>query len=214
MKKLVFFDLDGTILEGFSSENLFALYLLKHGHIRLKQLIVSILCVIKAFPKFKHHAFIKNKAYLYGLSTKKINILAKRFVKRHLLRRIRPKLKHRIEKHRQNGDRLILLTGSPDFLANELAKDLHMDEVLATKCHKKLGKFTYLSPIQQPYAKEKFKLAIKICKREGVDLKDCVAYGNSINDRFILEAVGQPVAVTPHKRLLKIAKKKNWEIIL
>lgn len=212
-KKIVFFDLDGTILGGISSENAFFLHLLLNGYIGLQQFLITSYCMIKWLPKFKHHTFIKNKSYLCGLSTDETTQLARKFVQEKLIKKIRPQLRERIEKHRTAGDRLILLTGSPEFLANEFAKELNIPEVCATHCIHRLGQFTHLLPTQHPYAAEKLKLAKEICKKYHVDIKDCVAYGNSINDKFILQAVGKAVAVTPHRSLRKIAEKQGWEIL-
>ena len=212
-KKIVFFDLDGTILEGISSENAFFCHLLFNGYIGLRQFLITSYCMIKWLPKFKLHAFIKNKSYLYGLSTEETAQLAKKFVQDKLLKKIRPKLRERIEEHRAAGDRLILLTGSLEFLASEFASELNIPEVCATHCVHHFGQFTHLLPTQHPYAAEKLKLAKEICEKYHVDIKDCAAYGNSINDKFILEAVGKAVAVTPHKSLRKIAAKEGWEIL-
>lgn len=213
MTKLVFFDLDGTILDGISSENAFFFHLLLNGYIGLKQFLVTTYYLIKWLPKFKLHVFIKNKAYLCGLSTQEIDALAKKFVKEKLLQNIRPALRARIEEHRAAGDHLVLLTGSLEFLAREFAKDLKIEEICATNCVRHFGRFTHFLPSQHPYAIDKLRLANQLCKKYNVELSECVAYGNSINDRFILKAVGKAIAVTPHRSLRKIAKKEGWEII-
>lgn len=213
MKRLVFFDLDGTILGGVSSENAFFFHLLRHGYIGVKQFLATTYCMVKWLPKFKWHVFIKNKAYLYGLSTEEMEKLAKKFVQEKLIKKLRPELIKRIEQHRQAGDYLILLTGSPTFLAKEFAKYLNMDEVVATDCTHRRGRFTHLLPSQHPYAVDKLILAERLCEKHDAKLSEAYAYGNSINDRFILQGVGHAIAVTPHKSLRRIAKKEGWEII-
>ncbi len=39
-------------------------------------------------------------------------------------------------------------------------------------------------------------------------------YGDSHTDKYVMEAVGFPVAVSPDKKLLKIANRNNWPILL
>ncbi len=213
MARLVLFDLDGTILGGISSENAFFFHLLLNGYIGIKQFLIASYCCLKWLPRFKWHVFIKNKSYLYGLSTEETTALAKKFVQEKLLKNIRPELRARIEEHRKAGDHLILLTGSLECLANEFARDLNIPEVCATRCVHKLGQFTDLLPLQHPYAREKLKIAKELCEKYNTELKHCIAYGNSTNDRFLLKAVGKAIAVTPHRYLRKLAKKEGWEII-
>jgi phosphoserine phosphatase len=52
------------------------------------------------------------------------------------------------------------------------------------------------------------------CHNNGYDPMNAWYYGDSHTDRFVMEAVGFPVAVSPDKRLMKIAKKNNWAILL
>lgn len=213
IKRIVFFDLDGTILGGISSENAFFFHLLLNGYIGLKQFLATTYCMIKWLPKFKWHVFIKNKAYLCGLSTDETKALAEKFVQEKLIKKLRPELIKRIEAHRATGDYLLLMTGSPKFLAEEFARHLKMDEVVATDCIHHFGRFTHFLPSQHPYAVDKLILAERLCEKYNVKLSECFAYGNSINDRFILQGVGHAVAVTPHKSLRRIAKKAGWEIL-
>ena len=66
---------------------------------------------------------------------------------------------------------------------------------------------------QKTFAEDKLKIAQKLCEQHGADIKQAFAYGNSYNDRMILDAVGHPVAVTPDRRLRKLAWRKGWKII-
>ena len=213
MKRLVFFDLDGTILGGFSSENVFIFYLLRHGYIGVKQFLHAFLFFIRWTFLFKHRVFIKNKAYLTGLPVKQIQSLAKTFVKERLVKHIRPQLQACIDEHRQAGDELFLITGSPSFLADEIAHYLHIDHVEPTHCQQDEVIFHAGIPWQHPFAEDKLKIAQKLCEQHGADIKQAFAYGNSYNDRMILEAVGHPVAVTPDRQLRKLAWRKGWKII-
>ncbi len=47
----------------------------------------------------------------------------------------------------------------------------------------------------------------------GVKLADCTFYSDHIADLALLEVIGKPVAVGPHKPLEKIARLKGWEIL-
>jgi HAD superfamily phosphoserine phosphatase-like hydrolase len=213
MTKLVLFDLDGTLLEGLSSENSFVLYLLKKGYIRSHQISAYIKFLIKWFPKYHIYTFIKNKAYLAHLSVDKICDLGQKFVKEHLISRVRPTLVNAIEQHRAAGDILVLLSGTHQFIAEAFGKLLNIPHVEATKCVLKDNRFTQLPPKQHPFAREKLDITRRLCRQYGLTLERCVAYGNSCNDLFLLSSVGFPVAVYPDWKLRKIAQRKHWKLI-
>jgi phosphoserine phosphatase len=213
MKKIAFFDLDGTVLRGISSEKAFFFYLLRKRYIGPKQFFCYWAFILRWFPKYKFLTFIKNKAYLTGLSKDEITKLAEKFVVENLLKKLRPDLMVRIEEHMKAKDLVVLLTGAPAFLAKVFAKHLGIDEVQPTRCVHLYDKFSHLPPTQNPFAKEKLEIAEKLCGQHEVNIKDCAAYGNSIYDATLLKAVGQAVAVTPDRRLRKVAKKHGWEIV-
>jgi phosphoserine phosphatase len=47
----------------------------------------------------------------------------------------------------------------------------------------------------------------------GADLRQAAAYGDSAQDLPLLEAVEEPVAVSPDRRLLETALARDWEIL-
>jgi len=53
----------------------------------------------------------------------------------------------------------------------------------------------------------------EIAARDGLSLQDCYAFGDSLNDRPMLEQVGHPVAVNPGGKLQQIARKRGWQIV-
>ena len=153
MKRFVFFDLDGTLLGGISSENAFIIYLIQKRFIGIGQILAVVSFILRWFPKFGRFVFIKNKAYLSGLSINQVTLLAQEFVKNKLIKKIRPSIAKRVEMHRQIGDQIVLLTGSLDFLAQNFANHLNIDIVAGTICATgRNGKFSCLPPIQHPFS--------------------------------------------------------------
>ena len=51
-----------------------------------------------------------------------------------------------------------------------------------------------------------------LAEREGLDLSQCSAYSDSVNDLPMLSAVGRAVAVNPDSALRRIARERDWEI--
>jgi phosphoserine phosphatase len=52
-----------------------------------------------------------------------------------------------------------------------------------------------------------------IAEREGFDLADCWAYGDSANDIAILSAVGHPCAINPEPRLRRHSAEVGWPVL-
>lgn len=63
------------------------------------------------------------------------------------------------------------------------------------------------------HSAEQKALTIKeLAQTRGYDLELCHAFGDSYDDRFMLDAVGYPNAVNPHKRLRRVAEKNGWPV--
>lgn len=212
MKKLVFFDLDGTIIPASSERNFF-IWLVLHGFIKFKQIFGFAKFVIKWVYHYKQEVFLKNKAYLLGLSVSEVDKLAREFAVNKLLPTIRPKIKKIIDEHLCQNDRVILLSATLEPIAETFAKYLNIPEVVATKPFHNNNIFGSQPPIEHPYSRDKLLVAKRVCDQDNINIKDCVAYGNSIHDLHLLECVGAPIAVTPDKCLRRIALTKKWTII-
>lgn len=212
-KRIVFFDLDGTILGGMNSERSFFFYLIRKRHIGLKHFLKYWIFILKWLPKYKLKIFVQNKAYLAGMRKSKIKKLAEEYVNKKLLKKIKPLLVNKIKQHRENNDILVLLTGTPHFIAKVFAKHLNIDHIEPTYCVIENDYFTNLPPTQNPFAEEKLTIAKRVCQQYQADMKDCFAYANSIYDAALLSAVGHAIAVNPDLFLHRLAKKNGWKII-
>lgn len=213
MTKIVFFDLDGTLLDNPSSEIQFFLFLLKNRHFGWKQFLDSCIFTFRWLWQFKHEIFIKNKAYFSGLSVIKISQLADQYTSSKLLPNIRPRIKKLLDIHLQRQDIVILLTGSPKFIANVIAMKLQVNELYATELHVDTDHFTKDPLLQHPYAQEKLKIAQAVCAKYKMTMSDATAYANSIHDYALLSNCGEAVAVTPDRKLRHLALANNWQVI-
>lgn len=213
MQKLVFFDLDGTLIDDPSSEKLYILWLITHGYIRLKQIIRVVKFIYCWWNTLRIKVFFKNKAYLHDLPITETIQLAQQFTSAKLLPRLRPHVLKRLKQHQADGDIIILLTGAPTFIAEVFTQTLGITELQATEFTQNNGYFHDLPPLQHPFAEEKVTVAQKMCTKHRTKLEHSIAYANSIHDLRLLEKVGQAIAVTPDRKLRKIALQRNWEII-
>ena len=210
---LVFFDLDGTLLKGLSAEKRFFLFLLRGGTLRLRQLTASLIFILRWSRPLGGAVWGKNKAYLTGLKLSKIQPLAAEFTARAVRLHLRPAVKRRLENHLAQGDTVILLTGTPDFIARPIAGQLGVTHIAATVCAARDGHFISAPPNIHPVGPLKYQIAARICRDFNTTLAECVAYADSSSDIDLLASVFRPVAVHPDSKLRQVARRRGWEII-
>jgi HAD superfamily hydrolase (TIGR01490 family) len=128
---------------------------------------------------------------------------------------ILPRMRHaavrRIREHRRRGDHVVLMTGALDLLVEPLR---HLgDELVAARLAERRGAFTG-ELVEPPLTADgRASLAARLAAERGVDLGDCHAYGDSVSDLPLLEAVGHPVAVNPDFRLAREARRRAWPVL-
>lgn len=123
--------------------------------------------------------------------------LAERFVDERLSGLLNTKVVERLQGH------CILLSSSPNFLVEPIAKRLGFSHWLATSWE----------PLSIVDGEAKRIEAALAAERLGIPLSNCVAYSDSHLDLPLLISVGKVVLVNPDRTLLKINVKNNWEII-
>ncbi|HEX5047834.1 MAG TPA: HAD-IB family hydrolase [Gammaproteobacteria bacterium] len=210
--KLAIFDIDGTLVRG-SSERAFWRYLLMRGRQGPRQILAYLLFLVRYLPTGGIVTTKKNKAYLCGLRADEVAALARDFVRTRLRKRLFGPAVQRLEQHRRRGDTVVLMSGTLEPIARALGDELGVRHVCATLCSERHGVYLAQPPETHPYGAAKLSLAKQLAKQIDASLGQATAYGDSAQDLFLLEAVGEPVAVSPDRRLLDAALAKDWEII-
>ncbi|CAI5958158.1 unnamed protein product [Closterium sp. NIES-64] len=131
----------------------------------------------------------------------------------YLKSKVFPGVLEHITRLRTDGFRIVLVTGSLDFLIEPLAKDLSASAVFAAKLKESDGRFTGELEGEAVSSAEKAAVIRGYAEREGIALKDCYAYGDSYADFQMLLEVGQAYAVRPDDRLLEQAKQRGWIVV-
>jgi HAD superfamily hydrolase (TIGR01490 family) len=126
--------------------------------------------------------------------------------------RIFPQAVETIQKHRQEGHRIVFLTGGLDSRVEPLAERLSANDVLSVRLISENGR--YIGRVDGSYLVdgEKREVAQAYASRSGIDLGESYAYGDSLSDADLLESVGHPCVVNPSGRLLRMARQKGWTV--
>ena len=212
MTRLALFDLDGTLINLPSTERRFIAELWTRRLINWRRASLFALFLPVWLPRFGADVARKNKAYLSGLEIEAIESLGQNFA-RQLADEVTAAVRQALEQHKLAGDYIVLLTGSPYFIAEPLGQVLGFDEVIATQPARSGQQFSWLPPTQHPMGYRKLSLAEEVCERRGLELSDAAAYGDSRLDLALLKAAGQPIAVSPDASLAQVAQAKGWRVV-
>lgn len=115
-----------------------------------------------------------------------------------------------MEEHRAAGRKVVLVTGSVDFIIRPLARLLRVDDLIACELVEAGGVFTgglAGTPIGQA---EKAVRMRSWAEANHIDLTASYAYGDSIADLPMLEAAGHPRPVNADGPLSRIARERGW----
>lgn len=211
--RCVFVDLDGTLIQNPSSEKRFFWHLLKNKIIGWQGLLAWLTFFIRHYPKLGAGVLQKNKAYLINLNEIEIKKIAQDFFEQNLKSLIDEPILKRIRNYKSGGARLVLLTGAPNFIAEQFFRHLNFDDFIASNPAIHENKFQALLPTQVPFDKNKLILADEYCQQHQFSISECAAFADSTHDVFLLDAVREAIVINPSTKMRAIAEKKGWEII-
>ncbi len=125
-----------------------------------------------------------------------------------------PPVMQKVEWHREQGHRLVILSASPRYILLPVMNDLAFDHLLCTELEMGSdGLLTGRSQGPPCIGVHKGDYALELAKQEGLDLSASYAYGDHHSDLSILERVGHPVAVEPTPILQRVAESRSWSVI-
>ncbi len=114
--------------------------------------------------------------------------------------------------HLEAGQRVWLVTATPVELAQIIASRLGLTGALGTVSETRDGRYTGRLVGEMLHGRAKAHAVRALAATEGLDLRRCTAYSDSVNDVPMLSVVGTAVAVNPDSRLREIARERGWEI--
>jgi HAD superfamily hydrolase (TIGR01490 family) len=117
-----------------------------------------------------------------------------------------------VERHRQRGERVYIVSAALQEIVAAIAEDLGFDGALGTICEVRDGVYTgrSLRPLHGPAKADAVR---ELAATESIDLDSSTAYSDSETDVPFLEAVGSAVAVNPDRRLRRIARERGWDVL-
>jgi len=211
---VAFFDMDKTLF-AVNSGALWVRRELEAGHITRWQALQAgcfvLLYSLGMLPL--EGAILRAISTLRGLAAEPLRERAEEFFQGCLQAVYRPGALLALKEHRRAGDRCVLLTASPSYLAALVARDLRLDGYLSTELEVDGAGVHTGRPRALCFGPGKLRLASAFAERDGVSLAECTFYTDSYTDLPMLDAVGRPVAVNPDQRLRREALRRGWKVV-
>lgn len=209
-----FFDVDNTLIPGPAIEVRFFRHLYKQGVVGLGDILRSAGYLLQHLPTISLHPLRERKLYLEGRRPETIEPLADAFIQREIRPFVSRAAMARLEEHQRNGHLVVFITGCPEFLIRPLAKSLGVETIFGAQPDlDEAGAYTGHLTLPLPYGAGKRVLVEELAHEQGLNLKECHAYGDSPGDEEILLAVGHPLVVNPIRGMEAIAKKYHWPVV-
>ncbi len=135
------------------------------------------------------------------------------FVEHHIKPIHLPAAQALVEKHRAQGDTLLVITATNRFITEPIVKLFGIDNLLATTPEFHNGRYTGKFSDTPCYQAGKITHLQNWLANSSETLTDSCFYSDSHNDLPLLKLVDHPVAVDPDEILSQAAKEANWQII-
>ncbi|WP_020112423.1 MULTISPECIES: HAD-IB family hydrolase [Nocardiaceae] len=206
-----FFDLDGTLINGFSAKAVF-LERLKTLDVTVHELWEISSAVVEMRMRNSPVDNLMGKAVkgLEGRREEDLMEQAYTLFRNEIAPMIYPQARRLVEAHRHAGHRLVMATSATPYQAIPVEQDLMFDELLCTTPVVVDGVLTGELVGTSLWGPRKAKAVADYADREGLDLARCFGYSNGGEDVPFLAEVGRPVALNPDEELTRHADKAGW----
>lgn len=201
---LAVFDLDGTITRHDTLLPFVLGYLWRHPW-RLPR-VLRVLPAVARYLIDRDRGALKGSlihATLAGASRPSLRRWADRFVARLLHRGVHRDARSAIENHRRRGDRLLMMSASPDLYVPQIAATLRFDECICTPVRWRAdGRLDGRLAAENCHGEEKQRRLAAVIARDGP--ARVYAYGNSAADLIHMQLADESCLVNYHGRRLPL----------
>lgn len=212
---LAIFDLDNTLLDG-DSDYLWGQFLVEQGkvdgesyerqnRIFYEQYRAGTLD-IDAFASF-------SLAPLAAAEPQEMLALRRRFVQEKIEACVAPKAPALLERHREQGDTLLITTATNRFITEPIAALLGVPNLLATDPEMIGGRYTGRITGHANFREGKVLRLRDWLERQQIQYGRSTCYSDSHNDLPLLSFADTAVAVDPDPTLRAEAQRRGWAVI-
>ncbi|AII05412.1 putative phosphoserine phosphatase/1-acylglycerol-3-phosphate O-acyltransferase [Rhodococcus wratislaviensis] len=210
---LAAFDLDGTLISGYSASVVY--------RDRLRRFDISVAELLRTTGAAVETRFrgadVGNLMRigvqsLAGRMEDEMQEWGQRLFRQEIARMIFSEVRGLLAAHRHAGHRVVMATSATPYQALSVAADLDIDaeDVLCTRPAVLDGMLTGKLESPPLWGPAKAEALREYAEKYGADLGDSFAYSNGAEDVPMLKSVGHPVALNPDRKLAATARQNGW----
>ena len=210
---LAAFDLDGTLISGYSASVVY--------RDRLRRFDISVAELLRTTGAAVETRFrgadVGNLMRigvqsLAGRMEDEMQEWGQRLFRQEIARMIFSEVRGLLAAHRHAGHRVVMATSATPYQALSVAADLDIDaeDVLCTRPAVLDGMLTGKLESPPLWGPAKAEALREYADKHGADLGDSFAYSNGAEDVPMLKSVGHPVALNPDRKLAATARQNGW----
>ena len=212
---LAIFDLDNTLIGG-DSDYLWGAFLTEHGIVdedefereneRFYREYKDGSLDIYEFLRFSFRPLRDNR-------TEDLERWRLKFLREKIDPIILPQARELVERHRDAGDELLIITATNEFVTAPIAERLGISNLIATVPAQSNGRYTGEVTGTPSFQEGKVARLLDWLQGTHAELSGSTFYSDSHNDMPLLERVDHPIAVDPDEHLERHARERGWPII-
>lgn len=150
---------------------------------------------------------------LASIPPAQLSVLHQQFMTEKVAPMITDKALALLQKHRDQGDFLLIITATNRFVTGPIAERLGVDAILATDPEQVDGRYTGKVAGTPCFQDGKVVRLNAWLAETGHSMQGSYFYSDSRNDLPLLEQVEFPVAVDADETLTRIAQERGWPVI-
>ena len=212
---LAIFDLDNTLLKG-DSDHRWGEYMCASGRVDAEQFARQNdkFYADYAAGSLDIYAYLRFAlSPIAGLSVADVEPLQREFLEQWVEPMILPKALALLDRHRQEQDKLLIITATNTVVTRPIATRLGVKALLGCEAEIVNGLYTGEMTGTPSFQQGKVERLLHWSQDQNLSLEDAFFYSDSHNDLPLLEHVARPVAVDPDATLLATARVRGWPII-
>jgi putative phosphoserine phosphatase/1-acylglycerol-3-phosphate O-acyltransferase len=209
-----FFDLDGTLIAGYSAKYL-ARERLRRREFSASELLRSLAVIIGSGvneQSFEELLDIGAAAWR-GRAHEDLEEMGLRIFERGLIDQIYPEIRDIVEAHQRRGHTVVLTSSASEYQAEPVAGYLGIEHVLCNRFVMEDGVLT--GEICRPivWGPGKANAVQAFATERKIRLGQSYFYADGDEDLSLMYLVGNPRPTNPGKHLAKVADKRGWPIL-
>ncbi len=208
-----FFDLDRTLLAGFSATAFFRERFVS-GRVSPREISESLLGTLSfAVGRTGFSGLMSATTAAYrGLSESALEEVGQEVFDKHLATQIYPESRALVQAHQDAGHTVAIVSSATRYQADPMARELGIEHVLCTRLEVEGGAFTGRVVLPTCYGEGKAEAGRTLAGEYDLDLEKSYFYTDSHEDLPLLELVGKPRPLNPNRDLSQIAKERRWPV--